>query len=146
VTVDQQLARTTFPGRATVAALLAAAGAALLPVISDYLGRVIWAGVALGIVAITAVSLAITLLVIDRLSMLLAAAAMGALAMAVYIMTWVVAVPQLDGGIGGWTAGWGIAALVLDSLTVRAAVFTLRRRARAQHPDDLDCQRPSSRP
>jgi hypothetical protein len=50
--------------------------------------------------------------------------------MALYIVTWVLAVPQLGDGIGGWTAGWGIAALVLDSLTVRAAVFTLRRRAR----------------
>ncbi|MGH3775951.1 MAG: hypothetical protein ACRDRR_09495 [Pseudonocardiaceae bacterium] len=130
MTVDQRDARGAFAGRATVAALLAVAGAALLPVIADYLGRVTWAGVVLGIVAVGAVFLAIALLVVDRPGMLLAAAAMGALAMAVYIVTWVVAVPQLGDGIGGWTAVWGIAALVLDSLTVRAAVFTLRRRAR----------------
>lgn len=128
--IDQQAAGSTFAGRATVAALLAAAGAALLPVIAGYLGRVIWAGLVLGIVAVAGVFLAVALLVIDRLSMLLAAAAMGALAMAVYIVTWVVVVPRLEGGIGGWTAVWGIAALVLDSLTVRVAVFTLRRRTR----------------
>lgn len=130
VTGEQPGARTTFAWRATIAALLTAAAAALLPVIANYLGRVTWAGVALGIIAVAAVLLAIALLVVDRPGMLLAAAAMGALAMAVYIVTWVLAVPQL-GGVGrGWTAVWGIAALVLDSLTVRVAIFTLRRRAR----------------
>ena len=122
--------RTTFAGRAAIAALLAAAGAALVPVIAEYLGRVAWAGVALGIIAVVAVLLAIALLVVDRPGMLLAAAAMGALAMAVYLVTWVLAGPQFGNGIGGWTAVWGVASLVLDSLTVRAAIFTLRRRAR----------------
>lgn len=130
MTVDQRDGRVAFAGRAVVAALLAVAAAVRIPVIADYLGPATWAGVVLGIVAVAAVFLAIALLVVDRPGMLLAAAAIGALAMGVYIVTWVVAVPRLGNGIGGWTAVWGIAALVLDSLTVRAAVFTLRRRAR----------------
>lgn len=130
MTVDQRDGRVGFAGRAVVAAFLVVAAAVQIPVVADYLGPVTWAGVVLGIVAVAAVFLAIALLVVDRPGMLLAAAATGAFAMAVYIVTWVLAVPQLGDGIGGWTAGWGIAALVLDSLTVRAAVFTLRRRTR----------------
>lgn len=128
MTIDQGDEQVAFARRAVVAALLIAAAAVHIPVITDYLGPVTWAGVMLTIVAVAAVSLAITLLTVDRPGMLLAAAVMGAIAMAVYILTWILAVPQLGDSMGGWTAVWGIAILVLDSLAVRAAFFTLRRK------------------
>lgn len=66
--------------------------------------------------------------------------------MAVYIVTWVIAAPQLGHGISGWTAVWGIAALVLSSLAVRAAIFTLRRTVRPPSTDALDDRRVGSTP
>lgn len=130
MTDDKHEGRVAFAGRAVVAALLAAAAAVHIPVIAHYLGAATWAAVVFGIVAVVALLLATVLLVVDRPGLLLAAAAMGGLAMATYIVTWIVVVPQLSDGASGWTAVWGIATLVLDSLTVRAAVFTLRRNAR----------------
>ena len=113
-------------GRRIVAALLVATA-----VVHAVLVARLWSGdpglAALdAVLAVAALGVAGALLRRDGPGVLLAAAVVGGVGVATFLLPGLVAVAAGQ-GYRGWLDPWAFGALLLDALAVRVAVFTLRR-------------------
>ncbi|MET0190120.1 MAG: hypothetical protein ABW212_14040 [Pseudonocardia sediminis] len=78
------------------------------------------------LIAVAALVVAGAVLLRDEPAVLLAAAVVGGVGVATFLVPGLVAVA--DGqSFDGWLDPWAFGALLLDALAVRVAVFTLRR-------------------
>jgi hypothetical protein len=116
-------------GRTVVAAVWAAAGAVhLLLAFEDTAGPVA-NGVSWVLAAAAAVGV-VALFLSPRRETLLAAAVVGAIGVANFLVPMIGPLVGFGGGHGNSVGLWSFAGFVLDALTVRLAAFTLRRAAR----------------
>lgn len=117
-------------GRRIVAALLVAAAVVhAVQVVRGWSGTPGPSGIQNGIgavIAVAALFVAGALLLRAAPAVLLAAAVVGGIGVATFLVPGLVAVANGQ-GYGGWLDPWAFGALLLDALAVRVAVFTLRR-------------------
>ncbi|WP_433294582.1 hypothetical protein ACQPZQ_10700 [Pseudonocardia sp. CA-142604] len=116
-------------GRKVVAAAWAATGAVhLVMALEGAAGPV--ANVVSWLLAAAAVAGVVALLVSPRREIMLAAAIVGAIGVASFLVPLIGPLVGFGGAHGNTVGLWSFAGFVLDALTVRLAAFTLRRAAR----------------
>jgi hypothetical protein len=114
--------------------LLAAAGAiaeavAHIPVIEDHLMEAPYIGVLFVLVTVAGFLLAVLLLTADSRAVWVSTAVVSALALAAYVLSRTVGLPQIEDDIGNWSDALGTLAIVGEAVMLLAAIPHLRRRS-----------------
>jgi len=117
--------------------MLAAVGAlgeavAHIPVIDAHLAEAPYIGVGFVLVTIAGLTLGTWLLTDDTAGVWAATAAVAVLALAAYVLSRTVGLPQIGDDIGNWGEPLGVVAIVFEALMVVAAVPALAAGARAR--------------
>lgn len=119
------------------AVLLAMASVvAHLPVIQEHVRDAPYMGVLFAVYCLAALVAAAALLLAEQRSRYVLLAAVTAAAALTYVLTRLVAFPQLAGDVGHWGDPYGLAALTAEVAAATACVLALRRAPRA-HPEDF---------
>lgn len=120
--------------------LLAAAGAiaeavAHIPVIENHVSEAPYVGVLFALVTVAGFLLAILLLTSDSRAVWVSTLVVSALALAAYVLSRTIGLPQIEDDIGHWADALGTMAIVGEAVMLVGAVGHLRRPAETAETD-----------
>lgn len=115
--------------------VVAAAGAiaeavAHIPVIEDHFSEAPYIGVLFVLVTVAGFLLAVLLLTADSRAVWVSALVVSALALAAYVLSRTVGLPQIEDDIGHWADPLGTLAIVGEAVMLLSAIAHLRGRRR----------------
>lgn len=113
------------PSRLVAAAAAIATATAHIPVIQEHLKEAPYIGVAFVLVTVAGFVLAQLLLTADTRAVWLSTAAVSALALAAFILSRTVGLPQIHDDIGDWSDPLGIVAIVSEAVMLITAIVHL---------------------
>jgi len=116
------------PLRWMAALTLVVAGAVHIPVIPEHLDEAPYIGSLFIALTVVSFALAVAVLATDADLAWGASGAVCALAVLAYVLTRLVAFPQIGDDVGNWLEPLGVAAVVVETATVALSVLALRRR------------------
>lgn len=122
------LQRKAAPQRFLIAAAVAIAGAAHVPVIRDHLQEAPYMGVLFVLLTAACLLLAAAVLVHDAPVVYAAAGLICGLAIVGYAATRLVAFPMLADDVGNWLEPLGAVSVLSESIVVVVALAALQRR------------------
>lgn len=121
--------------RWALAGLALIAGAAHIPLVGEYLYEAFYMGWEFIVFIVACVFIAITATILDTAALYTAAAVTGTLAVVVYLVSRVVALPGLGDDVGNWFDPLGVVAILAETAMVLVAAASLaysrRRRGSA---------------
>lgn len=123
------MTRIHSPWRWPAAALLTTIAAVHIPLIGEHLEEAPYIGVLFIVLAVACVVLAAAILAVDTIAVWVAVGAVSVLALAAFLLSRTVGLPQIGDDIGNWTEPLGYPALVAEFLTalLASAVLALTR-------------------
>lgn len=113
------------PWRLVAAAAAIAEAAVHIPVIEDHLKEAPYIGIAFVLVTVAGFVLAQLLLTADTRAVWLSTVAVSGLALAAFILSRTVGLPQVQDDIGDWSDPLGIVAIVSEAIMLATAIVHL---------------------
>lgn len=118
------------PWRVVAAAAAIGEAAAHIPVTKEHLTEAPYIGVGFVLVTVAGFILAQLLLTADTRAVWLATAAVSALALAAFMLSRTVGLPEIQDDIGNWSDPLGIVAIVSEAVMLATAIAHLSSRRR----------------